>query len=720
MYTDKDILEQLKQNQENGAKLVMEKYTVLVRSVCADKLNNKEDIEECVNDVFTEFCMNYGRYDAEKGSLKKYLCVIAERKAVDKFRKNCRKQRLEDEVIKRYQEEQSDRFHQIKDEERLNEAIEQLPSLEQQILKMHYYDGLKYTEIAQELDMNYENVRKRGLRGKKKLLYLILLGIMLLGITACTAKIMKYYGCLPSWFPFYEWFMSDELEDGKGIEQNMTRIQGNEKVIYEMDEEENEDDALEEIPASTEQKTSARKYYVTTKKGYVWSDKSAYEMIQNTQVYQKDDITYSIEYVFYQDGKWEIEICVSCSDMERVMANYVEGVHTPEEWVEIWSNMSESWEMQERKYLSDSYLLMNGEKLKLNLIGGYAMPYEKAPDAYVFQFTGEGVPKNEGEEQIQVSFVLPDGRAFDVTLAKLEIRETESEDVEETAGEIEEETKQETEQETEEGTEEEIKEETEKESEVDSLKLPGNVEVRKGISTLSDGTAIVGLSQENIGEYKITDMLTRNSFWHNGVSRSPVLIDSEGNTYRNARVSRKDVETEEGTRSEFEIYFQGIEPGDYTLEIPQIALKKDMETEVIELPLPTGEEDSLACDLEILFSDGTGFHVTEIKRSEGTKYKYWCDDGVNWRLIEVHVWKYELVYEPVSVSEIKFVTAQGKGVDVNGNGVYSQLNEDKDGNEIYVFEVESEDMPGSLNLQFFNPVYLLEQKIEFNITIQEE
>lgn len=704
MYTDKELIEQLKQDTGNGVKLIMEKYETLVRSVCANKLNNKEDIEECINDVFMEFCTNYEQYDGEKGTLKNYLCVIAERRAIDRFRKNRRMQKMEEEVVQKYQENQAASFNQMEHAERLNEAMKQLPPLEQKILQMHYYDGLKYTEIAEELDMNYENVKKRGLRGKKKLLYLLLLGILLITITACTAKIMKDQGILPSWFPFYDWIMSDEPEEEEDQDQHTKQRDGKERKESDKKNSE-EEDAAEEILEEPERNSSVRRYYVTTQNGFVWSDKAAYEMIENKQVYQKEDITYYMEHIFYQDGKWEVEVCVSCSDMERVMANYVEGTHTPEEWVEIWNSQTESWNMQEMKYLSDSYMVLDNEKIDLALVGSYALPYEKVPDSYVFQFTGQGVPENEGEEQIKVSIVLPSERIFDVTLAKLEMKEVEIEE-EENVGDINEG--------SDEVTDENIKEET------GLLKLPGDVEIRRGISTLSNGMAIVGLSQENIGEYKISDMLTRNSFWYNAASRHPVLVDSEGNIYKHQRISRKDVETEEGIRSEFEIYFQGIEAGDYKLKIPQICLKKDMVTETIELSLPTGEEDTLACDLNVLFPDGTGFHITEIRRSEGIKNKYFCDDGVNWRLVEVHVWNYELLYEPVSVSEIQFVTARGIGTSSNGQSVNSQLKEDKEGNETYVFEVESEEMPETLSLKFMEPVYLLEQEIEFDITIQEE
>ena len=95
MYTDEEILDLLEQDKDYGAKVLMGQYSSLIRSTCASKLRSQEDIDECVNDVFAEFCLNHSRFDKSKGTLRNYLCTISERRAVYRFRKNCRRQKIE-------------------------------------------------------------------------------------------------------------------------------------------------------------------------------------------------------------------------------------------------------------------------------------------------------------------------------------------------------------------------------------------------------------------------------------------------------------------------------------------------------------------------------------------------------------------------------------------------------------------------------------------------
>lgn len=51
---------------EKGAAALLEQYTGLVWSVCGRRLENPEDIRECVNTAFAEFCAGFERFCEEK------------------------------------------------------------------------------------------------------------------------------------------------------------------------------------------------------------------------------------------------------------------------------------------------------------------------------------------------------------------------------------------------------------------------------------------------------------------------------------------------------------------------------------------------------------------------------------------------------------------------------------------------------------------------------
>ena len=95
-YTEEELLRLLGENLEEGAAALLETYSGLVCWVCSRRLPDPEDVKECVNDTFAGFCREWTRFDPEKGSLKNYLCMLADRRALDRYRKNQRQSRAEE------------------------------------------------------------------------------------------------------------------------------------------------------------------------------------------------------------------------------------------------------------------------------------------------------------------------------------------------------------------------------------------------------------------------------------------------------------------------------------------------------------------------------------------------------------------------------------------------------------------------------------------------
>lgn len=70
---------------------MMDNYMVFIYMIIFNKflgLYLKEDIEECVSDVFFEVFYYKNRIDLEKGLIKLFLVVIVKRKVIDMYRKN--------------------------------------------------------------------------------------------------------------------------------------------------------------------------------------------------------------------------------------------------------------------------------------------------------------------------------------------------------------------------------------------------------------------------------------------------------------------------------------------------------------------------------------------------------------------------------------------------------------------------------------------------------
>ena len=706
MFTNETILDLLKQDTEKGSAMLVAQYSSLLSSICADKLQNEEDIKECVNDTFADFLLNYKSYDSSKGSLKNYLCTIAKHKSIDKYRQNLHQAELNKELIEKYKEEQHFTSECPDEMVQLENAMEKLPLLEQQILQMHYYDDKSYKEISDELGMNYEKVRKRGLRGKKKLLYILLIGLLILSITACTTIVMKKHGLLPTWFPFYDMIpdISPENDDEQNEEEAETTDEFTTSQIDQLDSDLEElgetetDETSAELPTTNETtkeetEQEGKKYQVSSNKGLIWSDSPVYEMGSDTQAYTKDDVTYELQSAFYQDGEWELSFLISCSDEERTRTKNFYSTATSEEIIAELERLNQkiNWIEEEKIFLNDAYLQSeNGQKIPLI----YA-DYGKATDfpsntAYICTYTCKWSLENMKKNMFTIMLVFPDGNKFEITMKKLDVKDyVEPSD----------------------NSEENVTESELIHSDIITL--------TPGIAEFKNGMAVITLNQENIQEYQIADLITQGYYGLINREAAKIYLTAEDGTQRERmRVTKQTSETENGKRNTFEIYFRDIEPGKYSLEFSNICLQKDMTTESVTLPLPTGEEDYLECNLMASFADGTGIYITGVERYEEIEKIYIIDSGVV-TCQEQFYWCYNLDYECISIeNEPELCLALSKGISSNGIEISNSI-VSKNQNLVYRYEVASDEMPEYLTLQFYSPFYILDQKFAFDFVITE-
>lgn len=681
MVTDEKILNMIKQDPEKGAKLLFEKYLPVVRSVCSQKLNNREDVDECINDVFAEFCLKYQEYDEKKGTLKNYLCIIAERRAIDKYRRNRRKGNAELKVIENYKEEITEKENQAELREKLEDAMEKIDPLDRKILEKHYYEGVGYKEIAKELDMNYEAVKKRGGRSKKKLLYLILLGLLVFAITACATVVMKSKGILPMWFPFYDLIpkLEEDIKEMPKEQKGALYWDIQEKLVLVEEEQEIQEQESDLVIESE----NIKKYQITNMHGLMWSDEIAYEMVPNNQKLQKDDMLYELKDVFYQNGKWEIQIIVEYSGPEReIFERYVQGEITREEWIEL-AREKNAWLRDGETYLEMAYLLFeNDEKCYLRHQSSENIDIENEY-RYVLFYTTESV-RDVYDKSDRISLVLPHGAFFEFIMEEVQVEE-----YEEVAGD---------------------------EIDTEEIKLNEEIKIEAGLTKLEDNQAIVGVCQKSVGEYKVAPMLTQDYFGPIGIEqKTPSLRDRDGNVYCRMRVNMQDI----GEDRMFEVYFRNIEPGEYTFCIPYLCLLKEMKTEIIELPLPAGEIEYLECDIIVGFPDGTGFRIKKIKRHEIVEEVYYEDDGVLTKE-EQRYWVYEISYELLGGTEAEndyiFNVARATGKTSNGGEVVSGIRNVE--NEMkYFLKTDSAELSESMKVQFYDPLYFWDKEFEFDIVL---
>ena len=176
---EETILALLIDKPAEGIRILTAQYGGLVNSITWRRLQGclrKEDIEECVSDIFFELYRCRDKIDLSKGSLKTFLLTIAERQAIkyyerktDKFDKISLQEQLEkgEEPLSDHNVEQQ--TIQKEESRLLIEAIKGLGEPTASIVIQKYYYGMTAKEIGQRAGLSKNAVEKRLKRGLEKL-----------------------------------------------------------------------------------------------------------------------------------------------------------------------------------------------------------------------------------------------------------------------------------------------------------------------------------------------------------------------------------------------------------------------------------------------------------------------------------------------------------------------------------------------------------------------
>lgn len=175
--TEEELLEALQERPKEGIRMLTEQYGGLVYALTWRRLQGRlprEDIEECVSDIFFEVYQCRDKIDLEKGSVKAFLLIVAERRAIKYYDRKAKPYetitldspegldlRAETDVEREVERQEESR--------RLMDAIHSLGEPNGTIMIQKYYYGMTAKEIGKNLGMSKNAVEKRIKRGLKKL-----------------------------------------------------------------------------------------------------------------------------------------------------------------------------------------------------------------------------------------------------------------------------------------------------------------------------------------------------------------------------------------------------------------------------------------------------------------------------------------------------------------------------------------------------------------------
>jgi RNA polymerase sigma-70 factor (ECF subfamily) len=176
LISDNELLNILHTKPEMGLKIMMDNYMALAYTIIFNKLSgiySREDIEECVSDVFFEIFHHRDRINLEKGSVKALLAVVAKRKAIDMYRKNKNNNyvHIEDipEDLYSSRNEVEDSFALKESNSILINAIKSLGEPDGEIIIRKYYFHQSSKDISKELGIKVNTIDKKVSRCMGKL-----------------------------------------------------------------------------------------------------------------------------------------------------------------------------------------------------------------------------------------------------------------------------------------------------------------------------------------------------------------------------------------------------------------------------------------------------------------------------------------------------------------------------------------------------------------------
>ena len=173
--TDLELLEQIAQGNKASFDLFVSRMERLVFATVYKVLNDRQDTEDVVQEVFLQVWKKAELFNAQRGQATTWLTTLARNRAIDKIRYKQRQGRLLESYRDKMQLPDADDVdsaalldakecgHEVRS------AVMALSPDQRQAIEMAYFAGLTQSEIAGRLDQPLGTVKARIRRGLVKL-----------------------------------------------------------------------------------------------------------------------------------------------------------------------------------------------------------------------------------------------------------------------------------------------------------------------------------------------------------------------------------------------------------------------------------------------------------------------------------------------------------------------------------------------------------------------
>jgi len=172
---DVDLLKAVAARDETALGQLYDRYRLILFGVLMRILNNREEAEDVLQEVFLQVWRRAADFDENRGRPFTWLVTLARSRGIDRLRALASRVRVatmaEADVSKAFEDVSDAAADAIRSEQRgvVNNALSQLPEDQKRPLMLAYFDGLTQSEIALQLGAPLGTVKTRMRTGMMKL-----------------------------------------------------------------------------------------------------------------------------------------------------------------------------------------------------------------------------------------------------------------------------------------------------------------------------------------------------------------------------------------------------------------------------------------------------------------------------------------------------------------------------------------------------------------------
>jgi RNA polymerase sigma-70 factor (ECF subfamily) len=160
-----ELMSRVAQGDQESFGALYDALAPLVHGLVLHVVRDPAQSEEVTQEVFLEVWQQAKRFDADRGRARAWITVMAHRRAVDRVRAaQAASDRDLREGIKDFQESYDDVEHRVEvalESERVHKALESLTEVQRQAIRLAYYGGYTYGEVAETLGLPLGTVKTR-------------------------------------------------------------------------------------------------------------------------------------------------------------------------------------------------------------------------------------------------------------------------------------------------------------------------------------------------------------------------------------------------------------------------------------------------------------------------------------------------------------------------------------------------------------------------------